>query len=53
MYNDLLRAERSWDRIPVGAKFSGFVQTGPGAHPGSYTVGTPLFLGSNAAGAWR
>ena len=28
------------DRIPVGVKFSAPVQTGPGAHPASYTMGT-------------
>ena len=26
--------------MPVGARFSAFVQTGPGAHPATYTVGT-------------
>jgi len=31
------------DRIPVGAKFSTSVQTGPGAHPASCTVGTGSF----------
>jgi hypothetical protein len=35
-----LRAGRSGDRSPVGARFSAFVQTGPGAHPASYTMGT-------------
>ena len=29
----------------VGAKFSAPVQTGPGVHPASYTVGTGSFLG--------
>jgi hypothetical protein len=33
-----LRAERSEDRIPVGAKFSAPVQTGPGAQSASYTM---------------
>jgi hypothetical protein len=28
------------DRIPVGARFSTPVQTGPGSHPASYTIGT-------------
>jgi len=32
-YSDRLRAGRSGDRIPVGARFSTPVQTGPGAHP--------------------
>jgi hypothetical protein len=31
---------RSGDRIPVGARFSTPVQTGPGTYPVSYTVGT-------------
>jgi len=29
----------------VGARFSASVQTGPGAHPASYTMGTGSFLG--------
>jgi hypothetical protein len=33
------------DRIPVGARFSAAVQTGPGAHPASCTLGTESFLG--------
>jgi hypothetical protein len=36
-YSDSLRAGRSGDRIPVGARFSAPVQTGPGAYPASYT----------------
>jgi len=32
--SDLLQAGRSGDGIPVGARFSAPVQTGPGAHPG-------------------
>jgi len=39
-YSDSSRAGRSGDRIPVEARFSAPVQTGPGAHPASYTVGT-------------
>ena len=31
---------RSRDRIPVGARFSALVHTGPGAHPASFTMGT-------------
>ena len=39
-YRDSLQAGRSGDRIPVAARFSATVQTGPGAHPASYTMGT-------------
>jgi len=46
-------AGRSGDRIPVEAKFSAHVQTGCGAHPHSYTMGTGSFPGAKAAGAWR
>ena len=35
----------SGDRIPVEATFSALVQTGPGAHPASYTMGTGSFPG--------
>jgi hypothetical protein len=31
------------DRIPVGARFSAPIQTGPGVHPASYTMGTGSF----------
>jgi hypothetical protein len=40
-----IRAGRSRDRIPMGARFSAPVQTGPGAHPASCTMGTVSFLG--------
>ena len=35
--------------IPMGARLSAPVQTGPGADPASYTMGT----GDKVAGAWR
>jgi hypothetical protein len=44
-YSDSLRAGRSRDRIPVGTRFSTPVQTDPGAHPASYTLGTGSFPG--------
>ena len=40
-----LRAGRSEDRIPVGARFSAPVQTGPGAHPAFCKMGTWSFPG--------
>ena len=45
-----LQAERSGDRIPVGARFPAPVQTGPGAHPASYTMGTGSFPGVKRPG---
>jgi hypothetical protein len=48
--SDSLRSGRSGDRIPVQARFSAPVQTGPGAHPASYTRGTGSFLGVNRPG---
>jgi hypothetical protein len=38
---------------PGGTRFSAPVQTGPGAHPASYTTDTGSFPGGKAAGAWR
>jgi hypothetical protein len=43
--SDWLRAGRSGDRIPVGAIFSAPVQTGPGVHPATCTMGTGSFPG--------
>ena len=44
-YSDCLRAARFGDGIPVGARFSSPVQTGPEAHPPSCTMGTGSFPG--------
>jgi hypothetical protein len=44
-YSDWLWAGRSGDRIPVRARFSAPLQTGPGAHPASCTMGTGSFPG--------
>ena len=49
-YSDLLRAGRSRDRIPVGARFSAPIQTSPGAYPASYTMGSLSFLGVKRPG---
>jgi hypothetical protein len=43
--SDWLRAGRSEDRIPVGARFSTPVHTGPGAHPASCKMSTGSFPG--------
>ena len=47
---DSLRARRSGDRVPVGVTFSAPIQTGPGAHPASYTLGTGPFPGVKRLG---
>jgi hypothetical protein len=49
-YRDSLRAGRSGDRIPVGARFSAPVQTYPGAQPASYKVSTASFPGVKRSG---
>ena len=47
---DLIRAGRSGERIPVEARFSAPVQTCPGAHPASYTMGTGSVSGIKRSG---
>jgi hypothetical protein len=44
-YSDWLRAGRSGDRIPVGARFSAPVQAGPGAPPSHLYNGYRVFPG--------
>jgi hypothetical protein len=39
-YSESLQVARSMDGIPVGARFSASVQTGLGAQPASYKIGT-------------
>jgi hypothetical protein len=41
---------RSGNRIPVRARFLAPVQTDPGTHPASYTMGTGSFPGSKRPG---
>jgi hypothetical protein len=48
--NDWLRAGRSGDRIPVGARFLVLVKTGPGAHPTFRTMDTGSFPGVQRRG---
>jgi len=50
-YSDWLRAGRSGIESRWGRDFPP-VQTGPGAHPASCTMGTGSFLWIEAAGAW-
>ena len=52
-YSDSLQAGRSGDRIPVGARFSVPVLTGPWAHTSSYIMDTGSSPGGKAAGVWR
>jgi hypothetical protein len=49
-YSDTLRAERSVDRIPVGARFLAPVLIDLGAHPASYRMGTGSLPGGTAPG---
>ena len=51
-YSDSIQAGRSGDRTPLVARYSAPVQTGPEAHPASYTMGTrysaPVQIGPKA-----
>jgi hypothetical protein len=49
-YSDWLRAGRSGNRIPVEARYFAHVQTGPGAHPASCSMGTGTFPGVKRPG---
>ena len=49
-YNDWLLGWTVRDRIPVETRFSAHVQTCPGAHPASCTMGTGSFPGVNRPG---
>jgi len=49
-YGDLLQYRWSGDRIPVGARFSAPIQTSPGPHLSSCTVGTGSFPGVKRPG---
>jgi hypothetical protein len=49
-YSDSLRAGRLSYRIPVRARFSAPVQTGPGAYPASITMCTVSFSGVKRPG---
>ena len=43
-YSDSLRPRLSAVQVPVGRDFPAPVQTGPRAHPASYTMGTGVSL---------
>jgi len=44
-YSESLRVGPFGDQIPIEAGFSAPVQTGPGTHPSSYTMGTGSISG--------
>jgi len=48
--SNLLWAGRSGDRILAGARISVPIQTSPGVHPVSYTMGTGSFQGTKQPG---
>jgi len=50
-YSDLLWAGWSAYRIPVGARFSAKVQTGPGTHSAFYKTGTESLSGLKQPGS--
>jgi hypothetical protein len=52
-YSDWLRAGRSEDRIPVGARFSAPVHNGPLGYNLLIQCVPGPFSGGKAAGAWR
>ena len=51
-YINLLWAGWSKDQSPETARFSTPVQTGPGTHSASSTMGTESFLGGKVVGVW-
>jgi hypothetical protein len=52
-YSQSLRAQRSGDRIPVGARYSAAVQIGPGGPPSLLYNEYGVLPRCKAAGAWR
>ena len=46
----MLQAGQSRDRIPLRTNFSTTIQTSPGAHSASYTMGTESFPGVKRPG---
>jgi hypothetical protein len=49
-YSSIGTAGRSGDRMPVEVRISAPVQTGPGAHTPSYTMGTGSFREAKRSG---